>query len=67
MWKMLRSIGVDPKIRSLIETLYDNVECVVVINDQMAEWFRVEIGAIHGCLLSPILFSLFLEFVLPDL
>ena len=58
---------VDPKITSLIEAMYDNVECAVVINDQLIERFRVEMGVTQGCLLSPILFSLFLEFVMADL
>ena len=35
LWKMLRSIGVDPKITSLIETMYNNVECAVVINGHL--------------------------------
>ena len=32
LWKMLRPIWVDPKITSLIEAMYNNVECAVVIN-----------------------------------
>ena len=54
----------DAKIASLIEAMHDNVECAVVINGQLKEWFRVEIGVIYGCLLSPILFSLFLGYVM---
>ena len=34
LWKILRSIGVDPKITSLLEAMYDNVKCAVVINQQ---------------------------------
>ena len=66
LWKMLRYIGMDPKITSLIEAMYDNVGCAVVNNGQLTEWFRVEIGVRQGCLLTPILFSLFLEFVMAD-
>ena len=67
LWKMLRYIGMNLKITSLIEAMYDNVDCAVVINGQLTEWFRVEIGVRQGCLLTPILFSLFLEFVMADL
>ena len=34
----------DPKITSLIEAIYDNVECPVVINGQLREWFKEEIA-----------------------
>ena len=61
LWKTLKSIT------RLIEAMYDNVECAVVINDQLTEWFRLEIGVRQGYLLSPILFRLFLEFVIADL
>ena len=47
--------------------MHDNVECAVVINGQLTEWFIVEIGVRQGCLLLPILFSLFLEFIMADL
>ena len=54
----------DPTITSLIEAMYDNVEYAVIINDQLTEWFRVEIGVTQVCLLSSILFILFLEVVM---
>ena len=47
-WKMLRSTRVDPNITSLIEAMYDKVECAVVINYQLTEWFSVEIGVRQG-------------------
>ena len=47
LWKMLRYIRVEPKVTSLIEAIYDNVECALVTNGQLTEWFRVEIGVIR--------------------
>ena len=35
LWKMLRSIRVDYKITSLIEAMYDNVECNQLSTDRM--------------------------------
>ena len=57
----------DLKITSLIEAMYDNVEHAFIVNGQLIEWFRVKTGVRHGYLLSPVLFSLFLEFVTADL
>ena len=41
--------GVDPKMTSQIEAICDYVECAVVINGQLTEWFGVEIGVRQGC------------------
>ena len=54
----------DLKITSLIEAVHDNVTSAVVINCQLTKWFSVEICVRQVCLLSPILFSLSLEFVM---
>ena len=58
LWKMLRSTVEDPKITSLIEAVYENIECAVVIIGQLTERFRVEIRVRLGCLLLPIRFVL---------
>ena len=48
LWKMLKSIAVDPTITSLNEAICDNVECPAVINGQLREWFKEEIGVRQG-------------------
>ena len=67
LWKMLLAIGVDPKIVRIVEELYNNTECAVVIDGQLTEWFEVHVGLRQGCLLSPTLFNVFLEFVMKEL
>ena len=67
LWKMMRSIGVDPKIVSIIENLYKDTECAIVIDGNMTKWFRVNVGVRQGCLLSPTLFNIFLDFVMAEL
>ena len=63
----MMTIGVDPKIVRIIEILYEDTECAVVINGQITDWFAVRICVRHGCLLSPTLFNIFLEFVMKEL
>ena len=66
-WGMMTAIDVDPKIVRIIEVLYNNTECSVVIDGQLTDWFNVRMGLRQGCLLSPILFNIFLEFVMKEL
>ncbi len=67
LWKMMIAIGIDPKIVRIIESLYNDTECAVVIDGQLTQWFAVKIGLRQGCLLSPTLFNIFLEFVMKEL
>ena len=59
--------GVDQVLVDLIENMYKQAECAVVINGKITDWFQVVTGVRQGCLLSPSLFNLFLEFVMKDL
>lgn len=67
LWKCLRSIGVESKMVNLIETMYEQTKCAIIVNGKMSEWFKVGVGVRQGCLLSPALFNLFLEFVMKGL
>ena len=64
---MLLSIGISRKIVNIINKLYENTECAVTIDGKLTEWFCVLIGLRQGCLLSPTLFNIFLEFVLKEI
>ena len=66
LWKCLRSIGVDKALVDLIECIYKQSTCSVMVNGKISDWFDVLIGVRQGCLLSPGLFNLFLEFVMED-
>ena len=67
LWRMMIAIGVDKKIVNIIEALYKDTECAIVIDGHITEWFKVNIGVRQGCILSPTLFNIFLEFVMKEL
>ena len=46
--------------------MYNNTECAVAIDGNITDWFQVHIVVRQGCLLSPTLFNIFLEFVMAD-
>ena len=61
LWKMMRSIGINKKIVRIVEKMYDKTICAVVVDDLLTEWISVSVGVRQGCLLSPTLFTLFLD------
>jgi hypothetical protein len=67
LWKMLGTVGVSKKIVNIIRSLYRNTECAVMVDGSTSEWFGVGVGVRQGCLLSPTLFNVFLEFVMREL
>ena len=48
MWRVLRNI-------------YDSVESSVLIDDRRTRFFNIDVGLRQGCLLSPILFALYIN------
>ena len=45
----------------VIKTLSQSVESSVIVNDEQIDWFEVETGVRQGCILSPILFNIFID------
>ena len=67
LWKMLVHIGINKKIIKILEKLYENSKCAVTIDRKLTEWFSALVGVRQGCLHSPNLFSIFLEFVINEI
>ena len=64
MWDMLLVHGVPNKIRSIIQDLYDDNKCSVVCDGKLSPWFEVRSGVRQGCMLSPMLFLITLDWVM---
>ncbi|KAK3883301.1 hypothetical protein Pcinc_012338 [Petrolisthes cinctipes] len=67
LWIFLSSVGVNQRMINVIKKMYENTQCSVMIGGSMTEWFCVRVGVRQGCILSPALFNLFLEFVMREL
>lgn len=64
LWKIMELFNIDNHIIQVIAALYDNSESAVLIDNMYGEFFRTTVGVRQGCLLSPILFNIFLEFMM---
>ena len=63
LWKKLEKIGfiVGSRFFNALKGIYDTVQCSVRVNGHLSNWFEVSNGLKQGCLLSPILFNLFIN------
>ncbi|CAH8469021.1 unnamed protein product [Schistosoma curassoni] len=64
LWKLLRHYGVPQKIVNIIRNSYDGLQCKVVHGEQLTDAFQVRTGVRQGCLLSPFLFLLVVDWIM---
>ncbi|MEE4247398.1 MAG: reverse transcriptase domain-containing protein [Kangiellaceae bacterium] len=64
LWQLMRHYGVPLKITNLIKNSYTGMTCRVIHGGQMTRPFEVRTGVRQGCLLSPFLFLLAIDYVM---
>ena len=64
LWKLLKHYGVPEKIIALIRCTYRDMSCRVVHVGQTSDSFKVNTGVRQGCLLSPFLFILVIDWIM---
>ena len=62
LWSAMRHLGYPDKIMRLLQVLYQISTSAVRVDDDITEWFRTLTGVRQGCILSPQLFNILLEF-----
>ena len=61
LWKKLTDTGISGKMFQAVKSLYTSVKSCVRVNSYKTEWFDVNCGLRQGCVLSPLLFNLFIN------
>ena len=64
MWKLPRHYGVPDKLISLIRCTFQDMSCRIAHAGQLSESFEVKTGVRQGCLLSPFLFLLIIDWIM---
>ena len=49
---------------SIIKLFYEKFECSIILDNSTTEWFAVESGVRQGGILSPMLFTIAIDWVL---
>ncbi|KAI8508065.1 hypothetical protein Bbelb_143050 [Branchiostoma belcheri] len=64
LWNIMQMYGLPNKVISAIKHIYADSKCCVRTDDGFSGWFEVVTGVRQGCVLSPILFALAIDWVL---
>jgi len=66
LWQVLRNFNIDSDIVDMIKALYEDSSSAVLLSGQIRKFFQTRVGVRQGCLLSPVLFNLFLENIMQE-
>ena len=63
LWKILKEMGIQDHLTSLLRNLYAGQEATVRTG-RGTDWFQIGKGVHKGCILSPCLFNLYAEYIM---
>ena len=66
LWKILRNHGIPEKIVNIIRNMYEGTSCKVVHEGQLSNCFDITTGVRQGCMLSPFLFILAVDWLMKE-
>ena len=61
LWHVMEHLGYERKIIRLLQALYRETFSTVRVDNSFTDWFQTVVGVLQGCVLSPLLFCIFLE------
>ena len=66
LWKILRHYGVPAKLVRVIAMLFNDFKSQVICDSELTEAFNVSTGVKQGCILSPFLFILAMDWIMKN-
>ena len=64
LWKILKEMGISDHLTFLLRKLYAGQEAKVRTGHGTTDWFQIGKGVRQGCILSPCLFNLYVEYII---
>ena len=62
----MKKYNISTNLIHVIKNLYNKATSAVLFKGSIGDWFGTTVGVRKGCLLSPILFNIFLERIVTD-
>ena len=64
LWKILKEMGIPDHLTCLLRNLYAGQEATVRTRHGTTDWFQIRKRVHQGCILSPCLFNLYVEYIM---
>ena len=64
LWNILNEMGIPDHITCLLRDLYAGQEAIVTTRHGTMDWFTTEKEVCQGCILSPCLYNIYIEYSL---
>lgn len=64
LWSILRHYGIPEKMVNIVKMLYRDFSAQVVCNNELSDAFKVNTGMKQGCNLSPLFFTLSMDWIM---
>ena len=66
LWATMKKYNISTNLIRVIKNLYDKATSAVLFNSSIGDRFQTTVGVRQGCLLSSLLFDIFLERIMTD-
>ena len=66
LWKILKAMEILNRLTCLLRNLHTSQEASVRTKHGTMDWFQVRKGVCQGCILSPCLFNLYVEYLMQN-
>ena len=66
LWKILKEVGIPDHLTCLLRNLYAGQEATVRTGHGTTDWIQIGKGVCQGCVLSPCLFNLYADYIMPN-
>ena len=63
-WKILKEMEIPDHLTCLLRNLYEGQEATVRTRHGTTDWFQIGKGVRQGCILSPCLFNIYVEYIM---
>ena len=64
MWKILKEMGIPDHLTCVLRNLYAGQKATVRTRRGTTYWLKIGKGVCQGCILSPCLFNLYVEYIM---